>query len=320
MDNIGSPELRLNNGVDIGKIIALRSKYHFTLQVEDPQSEWSKDPRRYSVIGQRYRSLVGADVPLMLDLNILQFRDEKKPTAFPTLVQTGIECYELVRSAALGADRFSVYSESSLRPQDLRMLSFAASARARIDHIQGWWKITAPFPVVLELPKQYSAVKSSTGERIISDQGMFFLPAGSHTLLAEQRGTDPFHAESPVTGRLLSLTGLLTDLKNSSRSVTFSYRSETRCLAAFSHRPYTVFVDGKESSEQPAKGYHRYTIMLPQGEHTIIAVLETTVSYGVDITSFWSSWLIVGFGLLSGAALILFYTIVRISRPGERKA
>jgi hypothetical protein len=49
-------------------------------------------------------------------------------------------------------------------------------------------------------------------------------------------------------------------------------------------------------------------------------VLETTVSYGVDITSFWSSWLIVGFGMISGTALLTFYTMVRISRPPETKA
>jgi hypothetical protein len=188
-----------------------------------------------------------------------------------------------------------------------------------MDHVPGGWTIDAPFPVVLELPKQYTSLKTSAGERITSDQGLFYLPAGRHTVRPEQHGGEPFYAEPPTTGRLLSLTGDLTDLKNSNRSVTFTYHSSTRCLATFSHRPFTLIVDGRELNEQPVKGYRRYSVMLPQGEHTVIAVLETTVSYGVDVTSFWSSWLIVGFGLLSGAILLTFYTLVRFSRSSASK-
>jgi uncharacterized protein YdaL len=320
MDNIGSPELRANNGVDIQTIIDLEKRYRFVLQVEDPQSEWSKDPRRYNLMAQRYRKMVPPGSTLMVDLNILQFRDEKKPTAFPTLLQTGVEAYELVASAARGADRLTIYCESSVRPQDLRMMSYAASSRARLDHVPGGWQITSPFPVVLELPKQYTSLKTSTGERITSDQGLFYLPAGSETVRPEMSGGKAFYGAPPSTGRLLSLTGDLTELQNSSRSVAFTYHSETRCLASFSHRPFTLFVDGKESGEQPMQGYRRYTVMLPQGEHKVIAVLETTVSYGVDVTSFWSSWIIVAFGVLSGAILLTFYTMVRFTRSSRQKA
>ncbi len=320
MDNLGNPELRTNNGVDALRIIELSKRHRFHLQVEDPQSEWSKDPRRYRRIAERYQEIMGPDAHPMVDLNILQFRDEKKPTPFPTLIQTGVESYQLVNSAAQGADRFTIYSESSVRPQDLRMFSFAASARASMEHFPGGWKIVTPFPVVLQLPNDYSALLTETGERITSDQGMFFLPAGDHTLRIERRGREPFYAAPPSTGRLLSITGELTSLTNSSRSVSFSYRSETRCIASFSHRPYTVFLDEKELNTTPLEGNRRFSIILPAGEHTVIAVLETTVSYGVDITSFWSSWVIVAFGILSGATLLMFYTVVRISRPSQSRS
>jgi hypothetical protein len=317
LDNLGNPELRPNYGVDIKRIVDLQKKYRFTLQVEDPQSEWSKDPRRYLKMGRRYAAIVGPNEPIMLDINILQFRDEKKPTPFPTLVQTGIESYELVNAAAAGGDRFSVYSESSVRPQDLRMLSYAASARAVMDHVPGGWKITAPFPVVLELPRQYSALKLANGERITSDQGMFFLPAGEHTLEVERHADKPFYGEPPVGGRLLSVSGTLTSITNSNRSVTFAYESTTRCFASFSHRPFAVVVDGQDLGATPIEGNRRFTVVLPAGKHEAVAVLETTVSYGVDITSFWSSWFIVGMGMLCGAALMTFYVVVRISRPPE---
>jgi uncharacterized protein YdaL len=316
MDNLGSPELRSYHGVDIMKIIGLMNKYPFTLQVEDPQSEWSKDPRRYNQMGQRYRALLPEGRKLMLDLNILQFRDEKKPTPFPTLVQTGTECYQLARSAALGGDRFSIYSESSVRPQDLRMMAYAASSRATLTPIPGGWRLSTPTFITMELSKEYSALIMEDGQRITSDRGLFIIPPGNHVIQAELHTGDPF-SKRPTGGKLLSLTGNLTSLSTSNRSVTFSYESDSRCIVSFSHRPFTLILDGKEVNIQPLEGYRRFSVVLPYGTHNVIAVLETTVSYGVDITSFWSSWIIVAFGMLSGAALLTFYTVVRVSRSKD---
>ena len=318
MDNLGNPELRTYFGVDVNRIIDLKKQYQFTLQIEDPQSEWSKDPRRYKQIAQRYQTPTAHEGGIMLDLNILSFRTENVPTPFPTLIQTGTECYELVRSAARSADRFTIYSESSIRPQDLRMMSFASSAPAKLSRLPNGWSISTPFPVVLDLPPEYISLRTASGRRITSDQGTFMVPSGNDTLIPEKRTTGPF---SPMAtgGQLLSITGDLTDLDQSNRSISFSYRSATRCIASFSHRPYTLFVDGKELSTQPIQGYHRFSVILPQGEHKCIAVLETTVSYGIDITSFWSSWLIVAFGFVSGVALFTFYTVVKFSHPSESK-
>jgi hypothetical protein len=149
---------------------------------------------------------------------------------------------------------------------------------------------------------------------------MFFLPAGEHTLMAEKHSGEPFYAAPPTTGRLLSLSGELLNLINSNRSVGFKYRSQTRCYASFSNRPYTIFVDDKEMNVPILEGNRRYSVVLPPGEHTVLAVLETRVSYSVDVTSFWSSWIIVGFGILSGGLLVGFYAMVRFSRPrGEKK-
>jgi len=318
MDNLGTPELRQNFGVDVQRIIELQKKYSFALQIEDPQSQWSKDPRRYSAMGKRYASLVQRGQEVMVDLNILQFRSEHTPTSFPTLVQTGIESYHLVHSAALGADRYTIYSESSVRPQDLRLMSYAASARAFIGHIPGGWHIVAPTAVVLDLPKEYASLQFEGGDQITSDRGLFYIPPGDHRIIAQRQSAGPFLA-SPRTGALLSFTGELLSMENQGRTVTFSYRSAGRCFASFTHAPVSMIVDKHDSQVQVLKGHRRFSVELPPGEHTITAVLESTVSYGVDLTSFWSSWLIVGFGVVSGAALFGLYLTVRIMRPQEAR-
>lgn len=182
-DDIGNPELRSHLGSDVRGLIKLQKKFAFTLQVEDPQSRWSTDPRRYGRIGKRYRKLLGKNMHTMLDLNILQFRDVKKPGLFPTSIQTGIECYQMVSAASSASDRVSVYSESSVRHGDLQMLSYAASSPATIRRVRNGWNIRSPFPVVLELPEQYAFLVMSNGERFASDRGRFALPEGEYVLL-----------------------------------------------------------------------------------------------------------------------------------------
>jgi len=182
-DDMSNPKLRSYLGADIRGLIKLQKKYSFTLQVEDPQSRWSNDPRRYIALGERYRSLLGRRQNLMLDLNILNYRDRYGNNPFPTEIQTGIESYQMVYSAASASDRMTMYSESSVRPDDLRFFPYAASAPASVRRVQNGWSVKTPFPVTLELPEQFAFLRLSTGEELRSDHGRFMLPEGEYTLL-----------------------------------------------------------------------------------------------------------------------------------------
>ena len=69
-------------------------------------------------MGKQYSRLVDSS-KLMLDLNILSFRNKEAIIPFPTLIQTGTESFDLIRAASLGAPRLTIYSEASVNPQDL---------------------------------------------------------------------------------------------------------------------------------------------------------------------------------------------------------
>jgi hypothetical protein len=200
----------------------------------------------------------------------------------------------------------------------MKMIAYAASSGATIERVEGGWQVASPFPVTLELPKQYTSVLLDGKERLAPREGGFFVPAGEHLVGVSTQAAGPFEAPS-LKGRLVSITGTVLDIISSSRSVSFTYRSDTRCLASFSHRPYTIILDGMETPTEALKGNRRFSVILPYGTHTVIAVLETTVSYGVDITSLWSSWLIVIFAFVSGAALLTFYVTIRFSRSSRMR-
>jgi hypothetical protein len=149
-----SPSSRNTIGVDIDQLIKLRSQYNFALQVEDPESNWNSDPRRYLEIGSRYKNLLGADsLDLMIDLNILSFRKSNYNGMFPTLTPTGIESYLLVRSAAEAAPRMTIYSEATAYPQDISEFPYAIAAGATLRIDNGAFEVSSPFSTAMKLSR-----------------------------------------------------------------------------------------------------------------------------------------------------------------------
>lgn len=310
MDSLSAPYLRTLHGIDVQEIIPLRKVYPFVLLVEDPESMWSLDPGRYEAIARRYARLVSMQ-DLALDLNILSFRSDSPINPFPTRVQTGTECYRLVQSAALGAHRVAIYSESSMNQQDLALLPYAYSARTSVKRGDGEWEIATPTTVVLQFDPKTQEVLVNDRRILTIGGGRFILPVGTHRVSVPPKSLKPFQTDILET-RILSITGDLLSEKNSPRSVELRYRSATRCIVTLVKEPFALFIDGHEKSFTALKGNGRYGLLLPPGEHTVLVVAQSNVSYGVDITSFWSSSLIVFFGIVSGGVLLLFYGYIRI--------
>jgi len=315
MDNLTVPELRRNIGVDILKIIELKNKYQFTLQVEDPANLWSTDPRRYLVIWNKYKAILGSKADLMLDLNILSFRGEAK-TIFPTAIQTGIECYQLVNVVSSVAERFAIYSEATVNPQDFKLLPFATSGQVKINRIDGGWEIESPRSFTLNIAEEYHTILIDGRKHLSRKGGIFLVPSGRHIIKVSAEG--PFSMEE-LGAKILTITGNLLYEYDSATNIEFGYLSLTRCIITLNKAPLAVIVDGKPYAPKVLKGSEHYGVILPPGEHKVLVVLESQIAYSVDITSLWSSSIIVLFGLVSGGMLIAFYVTVRIHRRREEK-
>jgi hypothetical protein len=198
-----------------------------------------------------------------------------------------------------------------MNQQDLVLMPYAFSARTSVRKIDDGWAITTPTPVVLQLDPNTQEIWRDNERLLTIGEGRFLLPVGSHQVRVSHRGLRPFQTDILET-RLLSITGDLLSEKGSPRSVEFRYRSENRCIVTLVKEPFALFIDGQETGFTALKGNGRYGLILPPGEHTALVVAQSNVSYGVDLTSFWSSSLIVVFGIISGGVLLLFYGFVRI--------
>jgi uncharacterized protein YdaL len=313
MDSYGAPELREYNGVDMSSLIGLRREFGFTLQVEDPETRWSTDPTRYTIMGGQYKERLGGDRGFMLDLNILSFRKPGVITPFPTLIQTGTECFQIIRAAALGAPRSTTYAESSVNPQDMVFLASASAAQVHYERTPNGYTVESPYSFTMKFPR--------TIGNIIMDgvlvppfrDNQYMIPAGQHEIGLSQDVTGSL---SPYQfyPHILSLTGNLLSCTYGMRTVSFAYESDGRCLVCLSSEPHSVSVDGKPLSFYSMRGYDCFTLYLPTGRHDVEIIAGDAFSYGVNVTSFWSTTAIAAFGALAVVALIGMYAVVRVRR------
>jgi uncharacterized protein YdaL len=313
MDSYGSPELREHLGVDMGSILALQKQFDFHLQVEDPEPLWSTRPGRYVDIGRRYAALLGNPDRLMLDLNILAFRKPEKVTPFPTFGQTGTESFWLVHAAALGAPRMTIYSESSVNPQDLKFFPFALAADVSYRHTGAGYDVASPSSFSLKLPAEVSEIQIDGVPLSPSRDNEYMIPAGAHALIVGETQGTTFSTHELET-RILSLTGNLLSVTYGMRRLSFEYASDTRALVALNREPTSVSVDGAQYPVAFLKGNDCYTITLPPGRHAVSLIAGDVFSYGVSLTSFWSSNAIAVFGSVAVLMLVTMYITLKILR------
>ncbi|MCE1188105.1 MAG: DUF2334 domain-containing protein [Ignavibacteria bacterium] len=313
MDSYGSPELKEYIGVDMDHIIGLQKKYNFTLNVEDPENLWSTDPLRYIEIGKKYAALLGGNNQLMLDLNILKFRKPEQVTPFPTLIQTGTECFELINASVVNVSRALIYAESSMNPQDMIFVPYALANKVQYTQIPNGYDVNSPYCFSLKLPKGVTELTVDGKLLAPSRDNQFIIPAGHHTILFSAVGVNTFSAHELQT-KLLSITGNLQSIDYGMRSINMEYTSDTRMLVSINREPTKVFIDGKEIPFTSMKGNDCYSVFLPVGHHSAYIIAGDEFSYGINLTSLWSTTAIAIFGSMAVLSLIAMFISIRIKR------
>jgi hypothetical protein len=312
-DSYGSPELREYVAVDMDRIVALQKKFNFLLQVEDPESRWSTNPLRYTSIGKQYIDRVGEKSKVLLDLNILSFRKSDAVTPFPTLIQTGTESFHLVNAASLGAPRLTIYSEASVNAQDARFFPYALASEVSYRWNGDHCVVESPYSFMLKLPPEIKSIAVDDVPLSPVRENLFLIPAGKRTIRTNVDQGASFSAYSLQT-RILSSTANILSVTYEVRSVLFDYDADTRTVVAVNREPSSVSLDGHEYPFVALKGNDCYSILLPSGKHSVEITGGDRFSYGVNLTSLWSSTAIAMFGSLAVLLLILLYLVIRTLR------
>lgn len=318
MDSYGSPELKEDIGVDGDHIIALQKKYGFLLQIEDPENKWSTEPTRYKKMADLYAEKLGSRDKLLLDLNILTVRNKDMITPFPTLVPTGIESYQLINSSALGSSRFTIYSEATANPQDISLFPYASASQVDYTQTDFGYNVKSPTSFTLQLPKRYKIIMIDQEHIIGNRDNEFLIPAGAHSILYDNDKLPGFSTVE-IQPQIMSFTGNLLKVRYDMRSVNFSYQSQGRGIVSLSLVPSSVKIDGKPYEAEVMKGRDCYSIFVPEGKHDVVILTGNSLSYGVSLTSLWSSNAIVIYGALCVILMVIMYVVMKVMRHRYEK-
>jgi uncharacterized protein YdaL len=313
MDSYGSPEVKEYIAVDMENIIKLQKKYGFSLNVEDPENRWSTDPKRYIEMGNFYSQLISDKSKLLLDLNILNFRKENVITPFSTLIQTGTESFNLVNAALIGAPRCVIYSESSVNAQDLSFFPYAASIGTEYKVIGNGYEVNSPHSFEIKLPKNIKEISIDGNPISPFRDNMFPIPAGKHIIIFSDLGVTSF-STNELQAKILSFSGNLLSVAYGMKDIKLVYDSQIRTLLSLNREPTWVKVDREDYKFTIMEGNDCFSIFLPPGQHFVEIGAGNSFSYGINLTSLWSSTGIAIFGTLAVSLLLCMYFILKIIR------
>jgi hypothetical protein len=251
IDDRFDPEIRDALGVDIARSLPSIQARKSTLLVEDPATLWNLGPERYSKLAKKYRELSPNNRQIGADINVV----ERYQDVYPTKKQTGVELLELVHDAAASFGRVALYFESSIEPQDLALLSVAATTATAIADGADF-DIDAPEPVRVAWQ---GPVELDGKPWPVQDGKSVLTPSGKHRLSPG--------AERPA----VSITDFNGDIRSALASndcVDLAYTSRSRAVAVLGWPVRSIEVDGAPFVTAASSG-NITSVLLPAGQHVV---------------------------------------------------
>jgi hypothetical protein len=265
LDNSLHPEFDQLLGFDLPNTLKLAKEFYITLQVEDPQSEWTRPPSRYEQLAKAYSPLLG-NIPLAIDINIVPVHpvDQK---GFASAQPTGTELFRQYSFADIACGRVCFYSESTIYQHDWDVFPYVMASGTSVIKNKQQWRIQTPHTVTMPNPVKQGQVFLDGNPYPCYSKDEIIIPKGKHVLSFSDTA---FVSENKNNN--LRLTGISDELISCSQSgqgIELVYQSPARCLITLNKLPANVIVDGKIASLKMLRENDRFIIFAPSGKHTI---------------------------------------------------
>jgi hypothetical protein len=269
LDSLAVPELRRDLGLDVSRILQLADDHEFSVAVEDPIEMWSQSPRRYESVAQRYVDLGVSKARLLVDINVLEFR-EAGDDGFATTQQTGVELQELVRASTKFTPRTLVYAEATLYEEDLELMPYALATRASLVPEPSGWRVRTPHPLALDVGADARDIRVNGEAWPARDRNLVLLPAGDHVVTLAPRGVGELLWGRREPGpRIVRCSATILDARRSGEEVVLDYEALSRVALTMSAAPAGVLVDGVEFAADLLPSRDATVVFLPSGRHQV---------------------------------------------------
>lgn len=313
IDDVMDPQLYDYIAEDTRELVAMRKKFNFTLQIEDPSSLWKGKPERYFSIGQHYRELVPGKDKLVLDCNVLE-NHKKGEGGLPAEKPTGEEMRQITYNMDLTKSRPAFYSEDSIYENDFRNISTVLARETDIRPAGDMaWKINTPFTVVVRTGKKDLMTKLDEEPWFASEGENIMVPAGEHTLRFEPEPRY-FDIES-LKPHLVYFSGELRWANFLSNGIEFSYEGgDAPSYAVINKRPGKTYIDSKKVSCQVLEGDTGFSVRLPSGNHVVKIIVGGGFSRIVETSGVILFSIVFIFGIFTSILFLGLFVAIQIKR------
>ena len=304
MDSIIHPEIFEETGMDTREIISLMDIYPFTLQIEDPARSWILPPSRYLDYLNVYKNFIKDKDRLMFDINCIGRRDLSK-TNLPSSLSTGTELAQTLYFAIQANGRAGIYSESTVLPSDMDILSFVFGRDIEITKKNGSYLIRAGKPFLLSVNlNEYTPYIDNQKWYLWGVKGIY-IPSGSHILSFRK---EPF-LKLALSHRI-EFDGEISSFREEGGRFTLFYNSKLPVSLTFNRPLEEVKLDENFLSIPMDKN----GVILPRGNHKLEIVPSSSISYTVDVIGYLSSSIFYLLGFLSVTLLFSLYLYSKIKK------
>ena len=175
------------------------------------------------------------------------------------------------------------------------------------------YQLTSPNSFELKLPNNIKEIFLDGNPISPLRDNRYPVPAGEHTVTFSEMGVTSFSTHE-LQAKILSFTGNLTSVAYGMKNIKFAYDSHTRTLLSLNRDPTWVKVDKQDYKFTVMEGNDCFSIFLPPGQHFVEIGVGNAFSYGINLTSLWSSTGIAIFGTLAVTLLLCMYLLLKIIR------
>jgi hypothetical protein len=190
---------------------------------------------------------------------------------------------------------------------------YASSVNVKYNYTEHGYNFESPYSFTVKLPPKFKAVNVDGSPISPYRDNLFTIPAGTHEVAFVDESMTSFSTHE-LQAKILAFTGNLTEVTYGLQDVKFSYESQIRTLISLNREPTYVKVDGEEYKFIVMKGNDCFSFFLPLGKHSVELTAGDSFSYGINLTSLWSSTGIAIFGALAVVMLSLMFILLKIIR------
>lgn len=304
-DSLLHPEIIEQCGVDTRFLIDLMLDFPFILQIEDPAPSWAQLPSRFEKYIETYRKIIPDSKRLMFDINVVPWR-EIRGTPFPLPQACGSELATLVYQAMQVSGRVAIYSEATLIPLDLPLLSYVLGSEINLEEKDGKYvsRSLRPFHLVVNRGN-FQVILNGQNWPLIY-QNMVAIPAGQNSFVLKEKS----FLDLSLPHYRFFLDGELVKVETDGPWYRLTYSSSLPVSFFFSPLPNRLLLDGHALPLL----LDQSSLILPPGEHRLEIFTETQSAHRLKSFGYFSSLLFFLIGSLAVGLLAFFYLYIKKKR------